>query len=121
MADEAELLKALKDAHELAGIGVNVVGEDVFVDRTTRRRVDGNEFIRLDPHRQSANELPPIGPAGDVRVAFKDASRPETRGFSAAVEVVRLVEHREVVISHQRRATTLADGVEAFHRIWAIT
>jgi len=36
MADEAEPLEALENADEFSRIGVNVVGEDVLVDRAAR-------------------------------------------------------------------------------------
>ena len=45
VADETELLEALEDADELAGVGVDVVREDVFIDRPARRCVNGDEIV----------------------------------------------------------------------------
>ena len=79
MADEAEAVKSLEDADELSGIGVNVVGKDVFVDRPSRRGMNGDKLRRLDPHRQIAQKLPSLGPADRVGVVLKAAPRPVSR------------------------------------------
>ena len=47
-------------------------------------------------------------------------SRPEAGRFGAAVEVVRLVKHGEIVVAHQRRAAAGRHQIQAFHRIRAI-
>ena len=67
MADEAEPLETLENADELGGIRVDVVGEDVLVHRPPGRGVHRDEVGRPDPHRQVAQELPPLGAALGVR------------------------------------------------------
>src|SRR5437660_12644789 len=101
VADEAEMLEALKNAHELSRIGVNVIRKDVFVDRPARRCVNTDEPIRAYAHRQISQKLPAIGATLHVGIILELLSRPKTRRLGAAVEVERLIKYREIVISHE--------------------
>src|SRR4051812_12331910 len=113
VADETELFESLENADEFAGIGVNVVGENVFVDWTPRGCVDGNQFRGFQPHGQVAEELPSFGPADGVGIILEALPGPVASLLRPAIEIERFVKDGEIVVSHERCAAAGDDQVEA--------
>ncbi len=101
VADITEVAEPFEDARELAGVGVDVIREDVLVDRPARRGVHGQELAVLVADRQRAEVRPAVHPAGVVDILLKLLPRPEARAFRAGVEVVGLVDHRKVMVAHE--------------------
>src|SRR2546423_14978474 len=99
VSDKAKVLETLENAHELSGISIDVIRKDVFIDRAARRRVDAYEAIGAHAHRKIPKEFPAVGTPLNVWIILKLLSRPETCRLGAAVEIERLIEHREIVIS----------------------
>src|SRR6266516_3827504 len=120
VADKADLVEALKDADELARIGVNVVGKNVFIDRPARRGVNADHLPLLEANWQVTEVFPAPSPANRIGIGFEAISGPKTGLFRAAVEVKRLVKHRKVVVAHQRNPTAVGHDVQALHRIGSI-
>src|SRR5262249_11640784 len=98
MPDETEFLKPFDKAYKLAGIGVDVVRKDVFVDRAAGRSMDGHELRRAQPNRQIAQELPAAAAALRLGIGLETIARPIAGLLRAAVKVVRLVKDRKIVI-----------------------
>jgi hypothetical protein len=95
VADEAEPLKALKDADEFAGIGVDVVGKNVFVDRPPRRGMNATKSLVLSAPADCPETSSDWPGADRVRVFLKTPARPVTRLLGPAVEIERLIEDRK--------------------------
>src|SRR5262245_4743468 len=114
------MLETLEDADKFSGIRIDVVREDVLVDRPARRGVNAYEAVGPHANRKIAEKFPAIGAALRIFVVLKLLPRPETGRLGATVEVERLVQHRKIVIAHQCRASLGGDQIETFHRIWPI-
>jgi len=92
-------------------IGVNVIGEDVFVDRPPRARHDGDEnrlvLARTGEVRGTSSGLRVFSGVASVR---KDLRVQNAGGFCAAVEVEGFVEDGEVVVCHDRPRAQWSSG-----------
>jgi hypothetical protein len=62
-------------------------------------------------------QLPSRRSTFNVRIVLKTLPGPVARLLRPAVEVERLVKHREVVISHQRRPASAGNKVKTLHWI----
>src|SRR5262245_42278081 len=100
VSHETQTIETPKNANELSRIRVDVVREDVFINGPPRGSVDGDEIIRPHADGQVAQMLPSIRPANGIRIVLELLPRPVAGAFGPAVEVERLVEDGEVVISH---------------------
>src|SRR5688500_1968660 len=109
MPHEANLVEALKDAHELAGIGVNVIRKNVLVDRPPRRGVHAQHLPLLEADGQVAEELPALSAPHRIGISLETISRPETGLLRPAIEVEWFVENGEIVVAHQRNPAALGD------------
>ncbi len=120
MPDEADLFDAFEDGREFSGVGVDVVGEDVFVDRPAWRGMDGHHAGASFDGGEFSEESPSCGAAVWVGVIFEDFACPVAGLFCADVEIVRFVEDSEVVVAHERGSTALSDEFDAFDGVGAI-
>src|SRR5208282_4613118 len=102
MSDETEAFKPLKNAHEFPGVGINVVGKDVFIDRPPGRGMNRDEIVGSQAYGETSQEFPSPRAALGVGILLETFASPIASLFGALVEIERLVKNGKVVITHQR-------------------
>ena len=120
VALEAVLGNPVKQRVHLALV-VNVLREDVFVRRLSRRTMDESKIAFGSRARQLAEEIPAlIGLSWIAASVLKLISRPIDGLQSNRVEAVGVKQRRLIVIAQDRQLAATNDRVEALARIRAI-
>jgi hypothetical protein len=121
VADETEAVKPFKQADESSGIGVDVVGKNVFVDRPPGRSMDRDKLGRFYSNGQVPQEFPPVAAPDWVRIFLEAPPGPIGGLFRPGVKIVRLVENGKIVVPHDRRPASGGNQIEALHGIGPVS
>lgn len=121
VTDETDALESFEDGQQFGGIGVNIVWENILIDRFSRRAVDHQDIAHLQPDRQPAEKGPALLAFFLVRLVFQHLPGPITGPFSAGVEIGRLVKDSVVVVSHDADDLPFYDQIDALPWFRAVT
>ncbi len=120
--DDGEALDAVEDGLHLVRRGHGVIGEDVFVDGSAGRAVDGEDGERVaavadllgDADAERSEEPEARLAFGLVGLGVELLAGPVGGGGGGGVEVRGLVEHPEVVVAHEGPRAALGDDIHTF-------
>jgi len=107
-------LQPLEVGQDLARVGVDVLGEEILVDRASGRGVDQQEALGFQADGQASQDLPAPVALGLVGLLLEDLSGPVAGPLGTDVEVEGLVEDGVVVVAAQRGGTAFDHQIEAF-------
>ena len=103
----------LEIGQDIVRVRIDVLGEQVLIDRTPGRGMDQRAF-RILSQRQSSQNLPTFISYGFLGLVLEDLPRPVAGPLRTDVQVVRLVEDGVIVIAAQHDRATLDYNVQTF-------
>ena len=123
---ERDVGDPVEDRFDLVGRVVDIVGEDVLVDRAPGRGVHGQHRhivvaeVLDGTNPQLAHVVVASSPLVLVGLGVELLAGPEGRGLGGGVEVGGLVEHPKVVVAHESPGTLFLDHIDAGEGLGAV-
>jgi len=121
VADKSEVFDAFEVGADLAGVGVDIVREEVLGDGSSWGAVHEENVFHFESDGHFTEEGPALVSFCFVGFVLEGLSGPIAGSFGAGVEVGRFVEDGLVVVSHDADDASLENEVEALSWLWSVS